>query len=74
MTILLLLLFTFQMIAWLFQVDIALQVNVLSSCVIFFTQTLMNVRLNPLVTQMLSAPTHLDPSHVHATKDTVEME
>ena len=37
-------------------------------------QILMNVRLSLLVIQVLCAPTHLDPSHVHATQDTVEME
>ena len=34
----------------------------------------MNVRLSLLVTRMHCAPTHLDPSCVHATQGTEEME
>ena len=41
---------------------------------IFHLQTLMNVCSTLLVMWVLPAPTHLDPSHVHATWDTVEME
>ena len=37
-------------------------------------QILMNVWLSLLVIQVLHAQTHLDPTHVHATQDTVEME
>ena len=43
-------------------------------CFALFHQISMNVRVSLLVMEMLPAPTHLDPSHVRAMQDTVEME
>ena len=42
--------------------------------IIFHLQISMNVRLSLLVMRMLYATTLLDPSHVHANRDTGEME
>ena len=41
---------------------------------IFHLQMLMNVWLSHLVMQVLPAPTHLGPSHVLATRGTLEMD
>ena len=41
---------------------------------VFFLQILMNVWPSLLVIRMLCAPTHLGPTHVRATRGSVEME